>query len=138
MSLVSKSSGKLDLKSDSEILRAILDKIQNLEENIGQLEGKKGSSKSKKKQKESVREEMRPDKVHIFPYTEGDEYVYIALIDKQSTQTAPVIKIEYSKMLELAKTISSLNPKQKCTIHDYQLTEDVALNIDGEYILSPS
>lgn len=134
MSLVSKSSEKKTVEVDSNILNAILSEIKDLRENVD----KKASNKAKKKQKETVREEMRPDKVHIFPYNEGDDYVHIALIEKDNGQTAPVIRIEYEKMLQLAKEISSLNPKQKVRISDYEMTEDAAINFDGELVLSQS
>lgn len=131
MSLVSKSREHRGLE---ELLNSMRDEIKDLRENLD----KKGLGKSKKKQKEPERTEMRPDKIHIFPYEEGNEYVYIALIDKGNSQTSPVIRIESHKMLKLAKTILSLNPKQKCRISEYELTEDTALNVDGELILSPS
>ena len=127
MSLVS----KINTGTSDDLLNSLVEQINELKQEVSSIKNKKGIRGRK-----SSQNFVEPDMLHIFEFEKDDEYVSVALVDKSAKEVSPVIRILKENMEEYAQKILDMNVKQKIRIPEYEMTDDTAIHLNGEWLLN--
>jgi len=127
MSLVS----KISTEQSDDLLSSLVEQINELKQEVSTMKNKKGPRGRK-----AAQNVVEPDMLHIFEFSNDDDYVSVALVDKSAKEVSPVIRISKKNMEEYAQKILDMNVKQKIRITEYEMTDDTAVFINDEWLLS--